>query len=107
MDETAFSEVVAVSGVDWSSKRWVDETAFSEVVAVDNKQTCQEMIGHRVKAPHPSVDERTIVGVVVGYDPWPYKRVRGHYVVIRPDKQGDDVCHPPWETVRFDTVTML
>ena len=73
----------------------------------DNKKTCLEMISKRVKAPHPSNDELTIVGVVVAYDNRPFQRRPGHYVVIKPDRADGEVCHPAWVTVIFETVTML
>ena len=57
----------------------------------------------RVQAPHPTQD-RTIEGVVVGYDPGPYLQIEGDFVVVRPDKEKGQAVHPAWVTVRFEDV---
>lgn len=69
-------------------------------------QACLALISQRVSVPHPSKD-RTVEGVVVGYDPGPYQRLEGDYVVIKPYKAEGEVCHPPWISVAFDKVTQL
>lgn len=71
-----------------------------------NKEACLELTSQRVKAPHP-VEDRTIEGIVVGYDPRPYKQIDGDYVVIRPDMEEGAVTHPAWVTVEFAKITRL
>lgn len=67
-----------------------------------NRDACLALRGKRIKSRHPKFPDRIIEGIVVGYDYRPYQLPDGDYLIVKPDKAKNDVCYPPYITVRFD-----